>query len=308
MAPNIQFGTITSDVLVNGDSKPRITEINELRTVAEPKPLAPIACSQFTANCLSEYNDSQDKFHKMCLAKLNEAHKRVASVTKDSHGTLKYKRMTHAKYARKVRRNERLDKERQAFLNADPYVITSLKIAFGDREAGVDCAPKGRIHTTPSTKRKKALKKVLKLKRMSVMDLANSICKPFIDSGKPIEIIGRRNKHIAHCRTVWKGDRRVLKVKTHHEESVMRNVDVNLTHDTNKLIEVLAEAAYTGRALRDSEIVRGFSGFVIPKSRIPDLKTADNYKFLVVRGRWRKTLVDARVHISPEILEGINHY
>nr|AQY17504.1 polyprotein [Chilli ringspot virus] len=308
MAPNIQFGTITSDVLVSGDLKPETTEVAMLKTPTTPKPPAPITYSQFMANCLAKYSDNQDKFHKMCLAKLSEAHKRVTNITKDSHGTLRYKRMTHAKHARRVRKSERLDRERHAFLNADPYVITSLKIAFGDSKAGVDCEPKGRIHTTPSTKRKKALKKVLKLKRMSIMDLVNSICKPFIDSGKLIEVIGRRNKHNAHCKTVKRDIWRFLKVKTHHEENVMRNVDVNITHDTNEFIEALAEAAYTGRTLQDFEIVRGFSGFVIPKSRISDLKTVDDYKFLVVRGRWRQTLVDARIHISPEILESINHY
>ncbi|WZB50070.1 polyprotein [Periwinkle mild yellow mosaic virus] len=253
---------------------------------------------QFAKDEIDAYNASIKNFDALVKEKVQVrlGHRQYVQqkVTKGKIHT--YKRYD-ANEARK-RAKETMEKELELvrFRESAPCVITSISIGGGLSPSSMEIEVKRPAMSTSKKMKKPIIRKNIHLSSTQVEDLIRMVSNN-LKFNQTVEIIGKRKRSITKVASK-RGN--FLKVLTKHQQgNRLANIDTTTEKFIEQVTTILNKRFKKKRLFPDGDVKKGMSGWLID---------VDSVGQIIVRGRLRGQLLDARSHQEQGTLHEIIHY
>nr|YP_003902960.1 P1-Pro [Brugmansia suaveolens mottle virus] len=230
----------------------------------------------------------------------------LAKVRKGPNGLLLYRKPTETAYQRHLTKKERLRREELAFQNADPYLVTKIVIAGGEKvtPTNINVGPKKPLNKTPSMKKKVSYK--VPTITMEKLDwLIRQVKNIAIENNLKIEVIGRKKHKIRYASHKNKP---IACLHLPHMDGVKKAREVRLHDHEAQIISILANTNTFGARIWDKHLEQGTSGFIFNGELCCGQFGRCKNGMFIVRGRLDGMMVDAQSKVSYHVMHRMHHY
>ncbi|UTE10634.1 polyprotein [Potyvirus thevetiae] len=218
------------------------------------------------------------------------------SIKTKKNGFKSYRRYDKVAARKKAVKEARANEELNKFFSSPIVIVDSISIGGGPAPSHMVSVARGRVHATSKKRPRVKQPKRIHLNKSKIDSLISFVTKRMRQNNTTVEVIGTRKRVFS---TRKHGNTKVLHVQTHHENGYgRRNIDVHLDLFAETALQTMSKHFTKKKVFLDSDVKPGMSGWFI---------NVDG-RTILVRGRYKGKLIDARSKISSNILHSVIQY
>ncbi len=311
--PVIQFGSLQYEVEILTEVFPQDAnslgsiEVTPVTTSVVQAPAAPIGGSSTQSEEVDYTESTFLAFSKLekDLAPMFQA-RSLSRVRKQRNGTCYYKRKSPMAIQRHQKRQARLAKEKDEFLNSPPSVISKITIAGGPAPSAQLETPavKWPLHKTPS-RRVRVVHRPVSLSDREFGSFLAQLKGIMSQKNMAFELIDRKPVRGKYRRACTNPE---VIMELPHMHGVKRQRELKFTEWQSQLVLTLAKYGSWESRRHTSYFKKGDSGLVINEPMLTGPRGMSVKGLFVIRGAHEGKLYNALTRVTSSVLHTMTHY